>query len=355
MEKSNRKWEKPNEYTNNQVDKSGNFLAKNKSCGMDKNQIISIFNNWRKSHAYPMHIMMMTLKNIARGLDKNAICFQRLKRVHSIIYKLKRYTIKLSQMQDIAGCRIIMPNIELTREMSDIFIGRKKKHKRIKKRGINYINNPKPDGYRGIHLVYEYNSTNKGAKIYNGKMVEIQIRSQLQHSWATAVETVDLFSDQKLKFGNGDSDWERFFALMSSAFAIEEGSPLVDGTPENKLELYSEINKLSGKLKVNERMSGWAQSLDQLKSADGRFFILMLDIDKKEISFISEKDEKGLSKLLDKYFELEEMHKDNDNYDVVLVIGENAKDLRKAYPNYFADTTDFLRHLYDIKMTIAKG
>ncbi len=299
------KWVKPENYTRKKTDKSGDLLSKGKlPTNMDLQELINIFNNWRSSHAYPMHIMMMTIKNTARSITDNAICFQRLKRVSSILYKLERYTMKLSQMQDIAGCRVIMPNVKLTRKMREDFISRKKKHKRVKKREMNYINSPKSDGYRGIHLVYEYYSTNNGARAYNGKMVEIQIRSGLQHSWATAVETVDLFSRNKnrMKFGGGDERWRRFFKLISSAFAIEEGCPLVDGTPKNKEELYLEIVNLSKELKVAKKLNGWRYSLRHMKIKEGKYFILILNTKETTIQIQSEKNAEKISNFQKEYY-----------------------------------------------------
>lgn len=177
-------WTRPEPCTKKQLNKAGKILAKEILLEDLENQtrLINIFQNWRASHAYPMHIIMMTLKKLARNIDDSAICVQRLKRAPSVVGKLQRYTTTLSQIQDIAGCRVVVSNVKLARKVSEEYISRNRMHKRIKKREMNYINNPKPDGYRSIHLVYEYQSKNKGqARLHNGQKVEIQIRSQLQH------------------------------------------------------------------------------------------------------------------------------------------------------------------------------
>ncbi|WP_338119313.1 RelA/SpoT domain-containing protein [Streptomyces parvus] len=62
---------------------------------------------------------------------------------------------------------------------------------------------PRDSGYRGVHLVYEYGASKEE---YLGLRIESQVRTQLQHAWATAVETMDLFSDSELKYGKGDAD-----------------------------------------------------------------------------------------------------------------------------------------------------
>jgi len=50
----------------------------------------------------------------------------------------------------------------------------------------------------------------------------MQIRSRVQHAWATAVETVDMFSGQALKSSHGDDKWLRFFAVAASEMAYIE-------------------------------------------------------------------------------------------------------------------------------------
>ena len=59
-------------------------------------------------------------------------------------------------------------------------------------------------------MIYRY-SSDKGKKDYNGLLVEIQIRSKLQHLWATAVETVDFFTSQTIKSNQGQKEWVTFF------------------------------------------------------------------------------------------------------------------------------------------------
>ena len=66
---------------------------------------------------------------------------------------------------------------------------------------------------------------------WQGLNTEIQIRSQFQHQWATAVETVGTFTGDELKFGRGSVDWLRFFALVSSFIAGLEEKAIVPDAP----------------------------------------------------------------------------------------------------------------------------
>ena len=350
MKKNNPKY-----FSKSETDKAGIILCDELSSKEDKNKALEILSSWRAAHSYPMHIFKKRLKNISEKIDKNSLSAQRLKRVPSIIKKLnRRYsgnnpTMKLTQMQDIAGCRIVMPNIMLTKKIyKEYYVKSDLKHKKINEK--NYILNPKKDGYRSIHLIYRYYS-DKGKKEYNGLLVEVQIRSKLQHLWATAVETVDFFTRQAIKSNEGEEEWSSFFKLVSSAFAKFENCPTIAETPENEKELYSLIKEKEKQLQVKTKMKHWTESIklfDNLKNKKNlHFFLLELDTiqEKLTISAYSKRQEKNA--ILD-YSKAEKKIYGRKEYDVVLVGADTTKDLKKAYPNYFLDTKEFLIYLNKI-------
>jgi (p)ppGpp synthase/HD superfamily hydrolase len=70
---------------------------------------LDIINNWRASHSGPLLAMRVLLTRQAQSIDEEALIAQRIKRFFSISAKLRRFpTMKLSQMQDIGGCRAIL-------------------------------------------------------------------------------------------------------------------------------------------------------------------------------------------------------------------------------------------------------
>ena len=162
----------PNEFSKSIYNNSIKNLNKQVISIDYKNKNIELLNIWRNSHKYPLHIFTKRLKNIKDKNNENILISQRLKRTSSIIkklnrkYKGKKTTMKLTQMQDIAGCRVILEDINI---LNNFYINYFKngniKHK-LKKIN-NYITNPKEDGYRSLHLVYEYFS-DKNKKQYNG-------------------------------------------------------------------------------------------------------------------------------------------------------------------------------------------
>ena len=56
-----------------------------------------------------------------------------------------------------------------------------------------------------MHLVYKY--INPICPDYDGLFVELQIRTRLQHTWATAVETMGTYLEFSLKSSEGPEDW----------------------------------------------------------------------------------------------------------------------------------------------------
>ena len=342
----------PKEFSRSKTDLAGDTLSNELNTEEEKNNALRILSNWRAAHSYPMHVFKTRLKNVSEKIDKTSLSAQRLKRVPSIIKKLNRSydgnkpTMKLTQMQDIAGCRVIMPNVKLANKLyKEYYIKGDLKHKKVNEK--NYILHPKKDGYRSIHLIYKY-SSDKGKKEYNGLLIEVQIRSKLQHLWATAVETVDFFTRQAIKSNEGQKDWITFFKLVSSAFAQFENCPRVPETPENNEELYSLIRQKEKELQVRTKMNHWTNTIRQFEQikdkTKSQFFLLELDTIQEKLT-ISSYSKRNEQKAISDYAKAEKRIYGKKEYDVVLVGADTTKDLKKAYPNYFLDTREFLKYL----------
>ncbi len=217
-------------------------------------------NNWRASHGYPLNTFQINLRHASRRFDTAALIAQRTKRLSSIATKLARFPkMKLSQMQDIGGCRAVLHSIAAVRKLNQ-FYARQSQIKHPLQTRDDYIAAPQRSGYRGIHLVYRYFSDKPNKAIYNGLKIEIQIRSQYQHAWATAVETVGTFVSEALKSSTGPENWLRFFALMGSAIAMREKAPAVPDTPSNRGDLIFELQKLATELNVENGLNGYANA-----------------------------------------------------------------------------------------------
>jgi Region found in RelA / SpoT proteins len=233
-------------YPRNQVDKAGDILAAGGASDEELVWAFDVLNNWRASHSFPLNNFTTNLRTKVKTLQTKAVVAQRIKRLDSILQKLRRpatSTLKLSQMQDIGGCRAIVKTPDLVKRLIQSY--KRSKFAHILRRENDYIATSKEDGYRGVHLVYQYKGLGNQITSYDKLRIEIQIRTIWQHAWATTVEAVSTFTGQALKSSEGDEDWLRLFVLMSSAMALIEKRPIVPNTPSDPRQLRQEIIAVS--------------------------------------------------------------------------------------------------------------
>lgn len=316
------------------VRKAGQNVKNNKATQEDY-KIISL---WRSKH---ISIITAMVNAIKRKLNKNksngVIIARRLKRLSSIELKLKRFKdMQLDRMQDIAGVRIIFKELaqveHFQKSMETTYLKGSRKFKLISTK--DYISNPKNDGYRSIHQIFEYND--------NVKMcLELQIRTKLQHYWATAVEVLDTKSKTKIKQGSGES-WNReFFKLCSELFALLENSSKENNI--SKKDICQKIEKLVKKHNILQNLKALAVSNKNIENQANNknyYFIVLLDFDKStlRITGFKKRDFEEAKKLYDFY---EEDLRDK-NSDVVLISLDEVKMLKKAFPNYYLDSNSFI-------------
>lgn len=304
-------------------------------------EALAVINNWRSSHAYPLNTFQITLRNRARRIERNVIIAQREKRLDSIHRKLvAKSSMRMTQMQDIAGCRAVFTKLSDVYKLVDIYKSRQFDHKF--RNDKDYIANPKPDGYRSYHLVYEYVGSGPGVP-YTGLRVEVQVRTQTQHAWATAVEAVGIFTRQALKSNQGDVDWLRFFSLMGTAIAAIERTACVPNTPTTKAELVAELRALADHLTARDMLRAYNTTLNTLGAAkDAKYFIVELDPDLNNVT-VRRFKAKESAEANRQYTELESQIPEESRRQVVLVSVTDINALKRAYPNYFLDTALFSR------------
>jgi hypothetical protein len=301
----------------------------------DLSDAFHIFSNWRAAHGYPLNTAQIVLRNRARRVHGSALISQRHKREYSIVRKLNRSnTMRLSQMQDIAGCRAVMGNIRHVKTLCRYYADELRN---------DYIESPPVSGYRSIHAVSSYQGKTKTA--YDGLYVETQIRTALQHAWATAVETVDAFTGSDLKSGFGDDVWKRLFALVSSYFALQERSAAVPETPQRIDLLTREIRGLERELNLARSLRGWHQTSQIVREPGFRFkkyILIEHNPGRGEVrmhTYGADEFEAASSR----YSELEQAVTSQNQLQVVMASADSHAALRRAYPNLFVDPTEFLR------------
>lgn len=310
-------------------------------------QSLIIINNWRTNHLSPLKRMKNRLDRLCfkENITPHLISF-RLKRMSSIQYKLDlNPSMGLGGMHDIGGYRAVLKNVEDFEKLKSVLEKKNGPHKLIN--SYDYINPPKDSGYRGIHYVYEYKSSSKK---FNRLKIELQIRTKLQHHWATAVETVGLITKTSLKSSMGSEEWLGFFKVVSSLFAIKEQQPKLEIHEDKTMEeLMVECYKLSSKLNVIEKLKAIRTTTKYLERTKfhGDYYLINIDMERRMVD-ISIYLEKSLEEASNRYIEIEKEIKNTDNA-VVLVSAKSIKKLKEAYPSYFLDTTEFITNLRKIR------
>lgn len=346
-------WAKP-EYSKKQVKRAGEFLCATaaeifKPDFIERlEEALAVLNNWRSSHSYPVNTFQATLRAKLRRMGVEATVAQRLKRTPSIIGKLRRFQdMSLPRMQDIGGLRAVVPTVQNVRQLHQMFLQSRFEHELV---GVkDYIEQPKQSGYRGIHLIYRYNNRKGHGPDYKGLQVEIQLRSKMQHSWATAVETAGLFLGQALKSSIGNDRWLEFFSYASSAFALLEKTPVFEGH-RNMMpsEIYGRVIELESELNVINRLNMFKAAVDYRDAArkDYHYFLMRLDpVTQQSVVKGFSRAELDLANTEYLRQEKELQSQDETGIQVVLVAAQSLESLKRAYPNYFMDTGEFVMRL----------
>ncbi len=340
------------------VRRAGETLRSPTASESEIDAAIAVLSQWRACFYRPINTFQALLrKKIKDEGFKNAIVAQRLKRTPSIVTKLERFPdMQLDRMQDIGGVRAVLNSVQEVRTIHNSLIKGRHKHSPVMP-PKDYIAEPKQDGYRGIHQVFKY-STSQHEEL-KGMLVEVQIRTKLQHYWATAVETIGVIEKSSFKTGFGDEKFKQFFRLSSALFSIQEQQPVVASlSNKSKLEIAEEFTSLEKELGVFDKLAAFTSVVKAVSGVENKktngYYLLMLDTEKKLTSFIPfAVDQQDIAEQV--YTLVEQREKENPNIDVVLAAAGDMKDLRTAYPNYFVDTKSFISSLKQICTEITKN
>jgi ppGpp synthetase/RelA/SpoT-type nucleotidyltranferase len=327
-------------YSKKAVGRAGKALTE----GQGDSEALQIANNWRAAHAYSLNRVQSNLRYWTKKVSPDShTVTQRLKRMASVRGKLKRFPeMSLHRMQDLGGCRAIVPTIRQVYELRD-----KLTHSGKAVVARDYIAAPREEtGYRSLHL----KSKHQGDDKWVGLCTEIQLRTEIQHAWATAVEIAGTFLKEDLKSGIGSPARLEYFRKVSLLFAkLEEDTAATSGISESEWsQLRAEVASATNKLGIDRSLSTFAVIIDSLpeSSTDG-YLVLRLDLHNNQISGVQYASTM-LTQAVKQYeiFEMEE-----EKYDTVLVSGKSIKELRRGYANYFADSQLFRQLLQEVIST----
>lgn len=181
-----------------QVDRLGDRLK----TGTITDDDLRILEEYRRSFADAYEFVAAAIRD-QLSLEPTG---RQSKSTPSIVDKLKRESIRLSQIQDIAGCRLVVKNIveqdSVVKSLAELF----------EKVVVVDRRENSSHGYRAVHVVLSS----------GGKSVEIQVRTLLQHLWA---ELSEKFSDRfgiALKYGGGNPNLLQVLTALSEVVSAIE-------------------------------------------------------------------------------------------------------------------------------------
>ena len=189
-------------FSNSQIDRLGKKLRD----GSKEEEDIKMLETFRKSFEDMGQMLYKEIKKIVAN-ENIEITARNTKTHMSILDKLRRQkTLRLSKIQDIEGCRIVIKdNLLEQQKIKDILINQfEPKYKIIVKERNN------KEGYRAIHIIVKQNK----------KHYEIQLRTLVQDVWANMIESLAK-SDNELKYGKGDEMIQNQMKNLSERFYEE--------------------------------------------------------------------------------------------------------------------------------------
>ena len=201
--------------------------------GQQRDEALRVVREYRDDHKLALVTANNGLRSCLRTLDLEGEVTQRLKRVPTIVDKLLRQpTMKLSQMHDIGGCRVVLGSAAEVEKVKSRFSRNSRTRNGKDDRIIDYVERPRTSGYRAVHL----------RTVYRGRKVEVQLRTPGQHEWAVFVEELGVMLGHDLKSGVGPQpvlDW--LCKLAEGTACTESGVPL----DENFLDDLDRLTRLA--------------------------------------------------------------------------------------------------------------
>jgi ppGpp synthetase/RelA/SpoT-type nucleotidyltranferase len=310
-----------------EIDRLGNKVREEKDNLNEAT--LNQLQTYRTSHREVLSQIFTILCSYTKKIHPTSIVTYRIKRFESIIGKLNRYPdMRFSRMWDIGGCRCIM------RHNIDVY---KLKEYLLKDASIeivkeyDYIEVPQKDGYKSLHLFIKCKN--------DEKIIEVQLRSLIDHNWATLVEITDVLYDSKLKELGDNQELGRFHYLLSkiNTLQISEKKEIAE-----ILQKYNYLEKLSAVFSRNyiKVRRQWFE----IESQKGYKYFL-IETTKEEVpkieSFFSAQESE------ERYFSI---YKTTQNANIILthLPTPSYNQISIAYSNYILTFHSFLDEYFEI-------
>lgn len=170
----------PFEYSKSRIDAAGALirqgLAERLPVAHEIEMALVVLSSYRTSHLAPMDEVANWLSSWTRTNASSAQVTNRPKREVQIALKLfRKSTMRLSQMSDVAGCRVVADLDDLAALQGAL----------AAKFDVAYTDDYRSEarstGYRAVHVVI----------FHRGCRVEVQLRTVVENAWAAWIEDID--------------------------------------------------------------------------------------------------------------------------------------------------------------------
>jgi ppGpp synthetase/RelA/SpoT-type nucleotidyltranferase len=338
----------------NALKKAGRSLAEKWPCKKTDSDFI-IVDEYRRSHAEPLNKTYDILERVCQEiLTGDFITSQRIKRMPTILEKIKSgIHTDLSSMQDLGGCRAIIHDISSVRKVYDKLLTTPSTEFTLNPKSLrDYINTPKPSGYRSMHMVVSVEQFDENEKplMLN---IEIQCRTKTMHLWATAVEAYDLINGSKDRVKRSqipETPDAIFFMWASAALSKIEGTPTPPNSSEDETVIARELQSAQSKV-VLERLQKAADAavvIAQAKRTIGRNGSVLVwlkrneqgSLERHEEQFHSFEEELAMNRLV-------EEESSGKNEAAVLIRLQDVTQAGEALLGYYMNTMEFRKLLED--------
>lgn len=212
--------------SNSRVDSCGEILRKARRDEIETDseeylKAIADIEDYRASFESPLSSLVLELEEISELNGEKIPVASRPKQINRIGKKLLlQPRMRLSQMDDLGGCRIVAPDLGTVEKLADQI---RKKYEVISE--SDYRENSRTSGYRALHLIV----------FFSGRKIEIQLRTTKQHSWAEIVETLDKKYDLELKDGIGPTVLKNWLPRVSEALFTSDQNETLSSSKQFEL------------------------------------------------------------------------------------------------------------------------
>lgn len=322
------------------IDRAGVGLAKENYKDADEwIGYEDVLDEYRKAHLQPLTETTLELQAWLTGYESDYYIAQRLKRKPQIIRKLGRLSVRLTQLQDIGGCRIIVEkNADVDRLLVFITDQVERQSALSIERITDYRDRGRDiTGYRALHVLLSR----------GGYKLELQIRSRIQHYWSESIERTSVVYGYYLKENEGDPAVIGYFQRLSDAFfELESGR---EPSAKTKLEidqLKAQSEKIiessdRGRVLDSYVNEGIIKTLTEIEARNPNpinNWIIVFDWNTG--AFVSW-DIVGRSSedAMEAYVRYENSYPVEKNFEVVLIGSSKVATVRRTHSHYFGIET----------------